>query len=101
MGAAFAPIPAAWDDRAARLGEGPRRAARFRGMNEETNMDHLASIMGTLEAACDQLEQCESMFRDDAEFMAALGSAQAAIARYNAPGNEFALTAPAAAAVAA
>jgi hypothetical protein len=46
--------------------------------------------MAALEAACDQLEQCERTFRDDAEFTAALEGAQGAIARYNAPGNEAA-----------
>lgn len=37
------------------------------------------AMLAALEAACDQLEQCERMFRDDAEFTAALEGAQAAI----------------------
>jgi choline kinase len=59
-------------------------------------MNHLANIIGALEAACDQLEQCERTFRDDSEFTAALEGAQGTIARYGAPDNEFARLAAAA-----
>lgn len=43
-------------------------------------LDAFPAMLAALHAACDQMEQCESMFRDDAEFMAALHRVQAAIA---------------------
>lgn len=63
-----------WDD------ESGADVGEARTIEAARMMAAAPAMLAALQAACDQMEQCESMFRDDAEFIAALDETRAAIA---------------------
>jgi hypothetical protein len=64
------------------LERGGKDGRQFRlalGAYDRRALDAAPAMLAALESARDQMEQCESMFRDDAEFIAALDEVRAAI----------------------